>query len=40
VENGLRGKEDSSSAQDECRIFAEQHLEFHSGDLTGFGAPA
>ena len=39
VENWLRGKENSSPAQNERRIFTEYHLEFHLGDFTWFGTP-
>jgi hypothetical protein len=39
VENRLRGKENSSPAQNERRIFTEHHLEFHLGDFTWFGVP-
>jgi hypothetical protein len=35
VQNWLRGKENSSPAQNERRIFTEHHLEFHAGDLIG-----
>ena len=35
VENRLRGKENSSSAQNERRIFTEHQLEFHAGDIIG-----
>jgi hypothetical protein len=34
VQNWFRGKELLSAPQDEPRIFAKQHSEFHAGNLT------